>query len=148
MNPYEKRNRLALRAGEVLGSEEAETLMDALSVGDRLEMNLARFRAEMDQKFAGIDQRFAQIDQRFAGIDQRFAAIDQRFAEIDQKFVKVDERFVALEKSMLESEKRMHSSIAKEAASTRRYVLTTSLSAVSLVLAVMIPMFVAVLLGN
>ena len=134
MNPYEKRNRLALRAGEVLGSEEAETLMDALSVGDRLEMNLARFRAEMDQKFAGIEQRFA-------GIDQRFAAIDQ-------KFVKVDERFVALEKSMLESEKRMHSSIAKEAASTRRYVLTTSLAAASLVLAVMIPMFVAVLLGN
>ena len=134
MNPYEKRNRLALRAGEVLGSEEAETLMDALSVGDRLEMNLARFRAEMDQKFAGIDQRFA--------------GIDQRFAEIDQKFVKVDERFVALERSMLESEKRMHSSIAKEAASTRRYVLTTSLAAASLVLAVMIPMFVAVLLGN
>ena len=141
MNPYEKRNRLALRAGEVLGSEEAETLMDGLSVGDRLEMSLARFRAEMDQKFAGIDQRFA-------GIDQRFAGIDQRFAEIDQKFVKVDERFVALEKLMLESEKRTHSSLAKEAASTRRYVLTTSLSAASLVLAVMIPMFIAVLLGN
>ena len=141
MNQYEKRNRLALRAGEVFGPEEAETLMDGLSVGDRLEMSLARFRAEMDQKFAGFEQRFA-------GIDQRFANIDQRFAEIDQKFAKVDERFVALERSMLESEKRMHATFARELASTRRFVLTTSLAAASLVLAVMIPMFVAVLLGN
>lgn len=134
MNQYEKRNRLALKAGEVFGPEEAETRMDGLSVGDRLEMSLARFRAEMDQKFAGIEQRFA--------------GIDQRFADIDQKFAKVDERFVVLERSMLESEKRMHATIAREAASTRRFVLTTSLSAASLVLAVMIPMFIAVLLGN
>lgn len=87
--------------------------MDGLSVGDRLEMDLARFRAEMDQKFA-----------------------------------RVDERFVAVERFMLESERRTHAAIAHEASSVRRFVLTTSVSVASLVLAVMIPMFVAVLLGN
>jgi hypothetical protein len=29
--------------------------MDGLSTGDRLEVELVRFRAEIDQKFAGIE---------------------------------------------------------------------------------------------
>ena len=79
MTAYDKRNKLASRAAMVLGNEEAQTLMDMISTGERLELQLTKYRAELDQKFAYIDQRFAQIDQRFAEIDQRFAQIDQRF---------------------------------------------------------------------
>ena len=89
MTAYDKRNKLASRAAMVLGNEEAQTLMDMISTGERLELQLTKYRAELDQKFAYIDQRFAQIDQRFAQIDQRFAEVDAtlhgRFARHDRR---------------------------------------------------------------
>jgi hypothetical protein len=78
--------------------------MDGLSTGDRLEIELIRFRAEVDQKFAGI------------------------------------------ERAILESERRIHEVLGRELKATRRFIVATTISVASVSLAVVIPMFVAVLL--
>ena len=89
MTTYDERNKLASRADVLFGTGEAQTLMDMLSTGERLEIEIVKLRAEMDQRFAQIDQRFAQIDQRFAQMDQRF--IDLQHAILDG----VDEKLKA-----------------------------------------------------
>ena len=70
MTTYDERNKLASRAEVLLGTGEAQTLMDMLSTGERLEIEIVKLRAEMDQRFAQIDQRFAQMDQRFIDLQQ------------------------------------------------------------------------------
>lgn len=87
MTTYDDRNKLASRADAVFGTGEAQTLMDMLSTGERLEIEIVKLRAEMDQRFAQIDQRFAQIDQKFvdlqrdilAGVDAKLVAFENRF---------------------------------------------------------------------
>lgn len=98
--------------------------MDMIATGERVELHLTCFRAEVDQRFAAIDQRFAVIDQRFAVIDQHF---------------------VDLERRMLESEERIKSNVADQFAGARRHATGVAIGAVGLNLAVMIPMFVMVL---
>jgi hypothetical protein len=118
MNQFDNRNTLALRASEVLGPEEAEALMDAVSMGDRLELNLVRFQAEMDQKFAAIDQKFAAIDQKFVNLDR----------------------------AILDSEIRIRAEVARDLTATRRFVVTTTIGVASITLGVLGSLMVAVLL--
>jgi hypothetical protein len=87
MNQFDNRNKLALRASEVLGPEEAEALMDAVSMGDRLESNLVRFQAEMDQKFAAIDQKFVNLDRAILDSEIRIRAEVARDLTATRRFV-------------------------------------------------------------
>ena len=86
MTTYDERNKLASRADVLFGTGEAQTLMDMLSTGERLEIEIVKLRAEMDQRFAQIDQRFAQMDQRFVQMDQRFVELQQAILDgVDEK---------------------------------------------------------------
>ena len=85
----ETRHHLYQRLEEVLGPEEATTLMQHLPPAgwadvatkhdlDHLQTVLT---LRMDNAELRTDQRFAIIDQRFDAIDQRFDAMDRRFDE-------------------------------------------------------------------
>jgi hypothetical protein len=79
MNQFDNRNTLALRASEVLGPEEAEALMDAVSMGDRLESNLVRFQAEIDQKFVNLDRAILDSEIRIRAEVARDLTATRRF---------------------------------------------------------------------
>jgi hypothetical protein len=136
MSNFDEQRRLADRASQVLGAAEADTLMTMLTGIDRVELQLTKLRAELDQKFAAIDQRFAAIDQRFAQIDQRFAQIDQRFAEIDQRFAAFLQRFVDVDRQMLSLETKITNEVRAEFKSMKRFTLTTAISLVAVVAAI------------
>ena len=122
MSNFNEQRRLADRAGQVLGPAEADTLMNMLTGIDRVELQLTKLRAELDQKFAAIDQRFAQIDQRFAEIDQRFAEFSQRFVDVDRQ--------------MLSLETKITNEVRAEFKSMKRFTLTTAISLVAVVAAI------------
>ena len=122
MSNFNEQRRLADRAGQVLGPGEADTLMNMLTGIDRVELQLTKLRAELDQKFAAIDQRFAQIDQRFAEIDQRFAEFSQRFVDVDRQ--------------MLSLETKITNEVRAEFKSMKRFTLTTAISLVAVVAAI------------
>jgi hypothetical protein len=122
MSNFNEQRRLADRAGQVLGPDEADTLMNMLTGIDRVELQLTKLRAELDQKFAAIDQRFAQIDQRFAQIDQRFAEFSQRFVDVDRQ--------------MLSLETKITNEVRAEFKSMKRFTLTTAISLVAVVAAI------------
>jgi chromosome segregation ATPase len=122
MSNFNEQRRLADRAGQVLGADEADTLMNMLTGIDRVELQLTKLRAELDQKFAAIDQRFAQIDQRFAEIDQRFAEFSQRFVDVDRQ--------------MLSLETKITNEVRAEFKSMKRFTLTTAISLVAVVAAI------------
>lgn len=80
MTTYDERNKLASRADAVLGTGEAQTLMDMLSTGERLEIEIVKLRAEMDQRFARMDQKFVDLQRDIlAGVDARLVAFEDRF---------------------------------------------------------------------
>lgn len=85
MTTYDERNKLASRANTVLGTGEAQTLMDMLSTGERLEIEIVKLRAEMDQRFARMDQRFVQMDQRFVDLERNILeAFDEKLSKAQQ----------------------------------------------------------------
>ncbi len=98
----DKRLALLTRLVEVLGQEEARTLMESLppvlwhelatkaDIKDREE----RLRAELDARFEKIDARFEKIDARFDRVDARFDQIEGR---VDARFEKIDARFDQIE---------------------------------------------------
>ena len=72
MTTYDDRNKLASRADAVLGTREAQTLMDMLSTGERLEIEIVKMRAEMDQRFARMDQQFVDLQRNILeGVDAK-----------------------------------------------------------------------------
>ena len=115
MSNFNERRRLADRAGQVLGPGEADTLMNMLTGIDRVELQLTKLRAELDQKFASIDLRFAQIDQRFAEFSQRFVDVDRQ---------------------MLSLETKITNEVRAEFKSMKRFTLTTAISLVAVVAAI------------
>ena len=97
MTTYDERNKLASRADIVLGTGEAQTLMDMLSTGERLEIEIVKLRAEMDQRFARIDQQFVDLQRNILeGVDARIAGVDARIAGVDAKTAGLDAKFAAL----------------------------------------------------
>jgi chromosome segregation ATPase len=99
----EDRVRLESRLGEVLGLEEAATLLGYLPLVDPADLatkqDVDALRAEMRTGFAQVDARFAQVDARS---DARFAQVDARFAQVDARFDEVREDFHRLELGMSE----------------------------------------------
>ena len=89
--------------------------MNMLTGIDRVELQLTKLRAELDQKFAAIDQRFAQIDQRFAEFSQRFVDVDRQ---------------------MLSLETKITNEVRAEFKSMKRFTLTTAISLVAVVAAI------------
>lgn len=93
MTTYDERNKLASRADAVLGTGEAQTLMDMLSTGERLEIEIVKLRAEMDQRFARIDQQFVDLQRNILeGVDAKIAGADAKIVGLDAKFAALAER--------------------------------------------------------
>ncbi|MCY3967285.1 MAG: hypothetical protein OXF21_01785 [bacterium] len=91
--PIGDRRRLALmlRLNEVLGEEEASTIMESLpptiwqniATKDDLNDLADRLCAQFDSKFAKVDAEFAKVDGEFAKVH---AKIDGGFAKVDAEF--------------------------------------------------------------
>ena len=74
------------RLQDVLGPEEADTMMAHLAPSDEMvtKTYLDAFEQRLDQRFESIDHRFESIDHRFESIDQRFESIDHRFDALER----------------------------------------------------------------
>ncbi|MCY4163542.1 MAG: hypothetical protein OXE93_04920 [bacterium] len=91
--PIGDRRRLALmlRLNEVLGEEEASTIMESLpptiwqniATKDDLNDLADRLCAQFDSKFAKVDAEFAKVDGEFAKVN---AKVDGGFAKVDAEF--------------------------------------------------------------
>lgn len=98
------RYRLHGRLDEVLGPEDATTLMEHLPPGGwqsvATKADLKHLEGRLALRFTAIDERFSMVDQRFASLDHRFTAIDERFTALDERFTAFDHRFTALDQHM------------------------------------------------
>ena len=85
------RHKLYQRLEQVLGAEEADTLMEHLppvgwaSVATK--DDVARLEAVMDARFGQVDARFDRVEQV---VDARFAAMDAKFDTIGSRFDAAD----------------------------------------------------------
>ena len=95
------RHRLHQHLEEVLGRDDANTLMEHLpptgwanvATKDDVEHlrvstthHLDQLRAQMVHEFELRDVRFERIDLRFQQVDARIDQMEQRFDQIDQRF--------------------------------------------------------------
>ncbi len=97
----ETRHRLYRRLEEVLGPEEAATLMEHLPpVGwadVATKRDLDALEGRMDLRFDALETRFQSIDLHFDALETRFQSIDLRFDALEPRFQAIDLRFDALE---------------------------------------------------
>ena len=101
------------------------------NVGTKDDINLLRM--EMNQRFTLVDERFKQVDPRFTTIDARFDQIDARLDQIDARLDRVDTKFDRPETKI------------DQLASMKRYVVTTGISLVALILGMDVSVLVAVI---
>ena len=98
--PIGEERRLALLEGltELLGKEEARTLMESLppvlwtqfATKDDVKASEERLRNDFNGQFAQLN---AKIDGGFANVESRFAKVESRFANVESRFAKVDAAF-------------------------------------------------------
>ncbi len=134
--PIGDRRRLALmlRLNEVLGEEEASTIMESLpptiwqniATKDDLNDLADRLCAQFDSKFAKVDGGFAKVDGEFAKIDAEFAKVH---AKIDGGFAKVDAEFALIRGEM---EKNKGEIMQMMASQTRTIILALTGFAVTI----------------
>lgn len=141
--PIGDRRRLALmlRLNEVLGEEEASTIMESLpptiwqniATKDDLNDLADRLCAQFDSKFAKVDGGFAKVDGEFAKVDGEFAKIDAEFAKVHAKidggFAKVDAEFALIRGEM---EKNKGEIMQMMASQTRTIILALTGFAVTI----------------
>lgn len=113
-----QRHQLYTRCQELMGEEEASTLMSLLppvgwadvttkadlgvlrrdldAAADRLETRIDQMDARfdrMDARFDRMDDRFDRLDDRFDSVELRLAGLERTNAMFEERFTRIDERF-------------------------------------------------------
>ena len=84
----QSRHKLYRRLEEVLGPEEATTLIEHFPPVGWADVATKHDLVALEQR---IDLRFDRVDDRFKVIDDRFKVIDDRFKVVDEKFTRLEE---------------------------------------------------------
>ena len=96
------RHELFLRLEQVLGAQEADTLMELLPPVGWTHVATKRDLDALDERlglrFELVDQRFQLVDQRFEAMEHR---LDQAFEALDQRFESLQPHFEAVENKLL-----------------------------------------------
>ena len=122
----EESRRFALlsRLSEVLGEEEARTLIESLppvrweqlATKDDIKESEERICTEMNGKFA-------EMNSKFVGVDSKFAGVYGRFAQVEACFERVWAEFAALRGEMAEQRGELVLQMARQ---TRTLVVIMS----------------------
>jgi hypothetical protein len=137
----ESRHHLYLKLEEVLGSEEAATMMEHLPPVGWADVvrrrDLDEFEARMDLRFGQMDGRFEQMDGRFEQMDGRFEQMDGRFEQLDVNFgLRLDAGLSRLESRILREFGAYRDQIhAGQRTTQRQVVLALVVALVGVVLA-------------
>jgi hypothetical protein len=86
------RHQLYQRLNEIIGPNEADTLMELLPPVGWAEVatkaDLVHHADQRDAKFNTVDMRFEQVDARFEQVDARFGQIDTRFDRVEDEMTR------------------------------------------------------------
>jgi len=122
------RDRLATRLSEVLGPEEAITLMGMLP-------------ADHDQlatkaDIGGLDERVGRLDERVGRLDDRVGQLDERVGQLDERVRRLDDRMERFENRLWD----LHMALESQ---SRTYVVTTvsSLTALTAIYSLIVAFF-------
>ena len=105
--PIGEMRRLALiqRLTEVLGEEEAATIMESLpptfwqnlATKDDLKAVEERLCTQFNAEFAKVHAQFDKINGKFTEVNAQFDKINGKFTEVNGKFTEVDGKFTKIE---------------------------------------------------